>query len=433
MAEHPLLVFPEPATAERARRFGGGGRIRVPDVTQQAERLVPQFTRLQEAMEQKRIALQSHTLGIQPEQVLVLETFGSIENFVNAIRRIEGLEWLGEYEDRAISPEFGFEYEGVPDRQMSGQIFLVMTDQEALRQLQSFFDQWQENEDATFPYGLAKLKQAFAHLRRIRPWDAEDRIRDTGILEDWQFRIESGEDLIPFEAEFWFRGNRTRQLETERELQSIIESEDGEIVQRCLIPEIGYHAILARIPSAHIREIVDHPDVRANVRLLQWDGIRFIRPVGQCTVLLPDELDPVSLQEEEELQAVDTIDREPLVAVLDGLPLAGHHLLVDRIVIDDPDDFESDYQAHERRHGTAMASLICHGDLNESGQSLNRVIYARPIMKPKRGFNGQFVESIPDDVLPVDLVHRAVRRCYTSIIFAGCVNRFCRFHSLSDC
>ena len=29
--------------------------------------------------------------------------------------------------------------------------------------------------------------------------------------------------------------------------------------------------------------------------------------------------------------------------------------------------------------------------------------------------------------------HLLSENCYTSIIFAGCVNRFCRFHSLSDC
>ena len=27
MAEHPLLIFPEPARAERAKRRGGGGKL----------------------------------------------------------------------------------------------------------------------------------------------------------------------------------------------------------------------------------------------------------------------------------------------------------------------------------------------------------------------------------------------------------------------
>ena len=59
-----------------------------------------------------------------------------------------------------------------------------------------------------------------------------------------------------------------------------------------------------------------------------------------------------------------------------------------------------------------MASLICHGDLNEGTAPVNRLVHFRPIMKPRRGFDGRFVESIPDDVLIVDLIHRAVRRLY---------------------
>ena len=35
-------------------------------------------------------------------------------------------------------------------------------------------------------------------------------------------------------------------------------------------------------------------------------------------------------------------------------------------------------------------------------------------MKPRRGFDGRFIEAIPPDVLPIDLVHRAVRRLYES-------------------
>ena len=65
-------------------------------------------------MEQRRASLQNNSLGIQPEQVLVLETVGSIENFINAVRRVEGLEWLGEFERGDIIPDFGFEDESNP-------------------------------------------------------------------------------------------------------------------------------------------------------------------------------------------------------------------------------------------------------------------------------------------------------------------------------
>ena len=82
--DYPLLVFPNPVPADRAKRTGGGGKLRGPDPAVQAQRLVPQFQRLQEAMENRRLALQDNPLGLLPEQVLVLETIGcssGIERF----------------------------------------------------------------------------------------------------------------------------------------------------------------------------------------------------------------------------------------------------------------------------------------------------------------------------------------------------------------
>ena len=74
--DYPLLIFPDPAPAERAKRTGVGGNPKVPDASRQARRLAPQFWRLQEALERKRLALQENALGLLPEQVLVIDTVG---------------------------------------------------------------------------------------------------------------------------------------------------------------------------------------------------------------------------------------------------------------------------------------------------------------------------------------------------------------------
>jgi hypothetical protein len=98
-----------------------------------------------------------------------------------------------------------------------------------------------------------------------------------------------------------------------------------------------------------------------------------------------------------------------VLALLDGLPLANHSLLANRLQIDDPDGFSSNYTGNKRLHGTAMASLIVHGDLdNENKSILKRPLYVRPIMKLDTQFSQ--VECLPDNILPVDLVHRAVLR-----------------------
>lgn len=406
MAEYPLLIFPEPAHAERAKRRGGGGKVRLPGAQRQAGRLALQFQRLQQAMDRQRLALQDNPLGLQPEQVLVLETIGTVDRFINAIKNVTGLEWLGEFELEDITPGHGFEDEREAQKQLKGQLFLVMTDQRALQELQRLFSNWQQNPNAKFPRGLTPLKHAFAHLHTIRPWDAQDRIRDTGVFEDWQFRAQHGQQIVPFEAELWFRENVERRQQAESYLRGVIEALGGEVVQQCVIPEIAYHGILGRIPVEQVSEIV----AQREVRLLQCEDIMHLRPVGQCAIRVPEDLSETAALGGE--GQPDLPQGEPLVGLFDGLPLTGHRLLDGRLIVDDPDGYESAYQARERVHGTVMASLICHGDLDEGGGPAGRPVYVRPIMQPHRGFDGQFLEGIPEGVLPLDLVHRAVRRLY---------------------
>src|SRR6185503_10241665 len=42
---------------------------------------------------------------------------------------------------------------------------------------------------------------------------------------------------------------------------------------------------------------------------------------------------------------------------------------------------------------------------------LNRPIYVRPVMRPSYSFLGA-VEKMPEDILPLDLIHRSVRRMF---------------------
>ena len=237
-----------------------------------------------------RAALQDNPFGIQPEQVLVLETVGSIQDFVNIIRWVEGLEWLSEFEQEGMEPEYGFGDESKPDRQLRGQLFLIMTDQRALEGLRRLFDRWRVDPDEQFPHGLAKLKTAFAHLYDIRPWGVEDRIQETGIIEDWENRLQDDDEAVPFEVELWFRGDEQRRRRAESYVRSIIESMNGEIVQQCVISEISYHAILGRLSRSNIQEIVGHPELWGDVKLLQCEDVMHFRPVGQCMVTVPEDV-----------------------------------------------------------------------------------------------------------------------------------------------
>ena len=93
----PLLIYPTPATVDRTRR----GRppestLNKPTLQQQINRLSPKFAQLQSAF----INIQQTADNTDPEYVLVIEITDNIENFVNAVNKIDGLEWLGEIEIR---------------------------------------------------------------------------------------------------------------------------------------------------------------------------------------------------------------------------------------------------------------------------------------------------------------------------------------------
>ena len=409
-SDYPILVFPAPALAERARLPGGGGRSIRPGAGRQGERLAPQFRRLEEALANRRLELQASSLGVVPEQVLVLETVGPVENFIRAVEKVDGLEWLAEYELDDIAPGDGFEDENEPEKPLSGQLFLMMSDGRALGELRNLFEEWRRDPEARFSRGLAPLKHALEHLREIRPWGVEDRLTDTGLVEDWNQRAEFGQETVSFEAELWYRGSTARRRTAAAQLRQLVEALDGEIVSECVVGEIAYHGMLGRIDIARVRDVIDRPETRHDVGLFCCDDIMFLRPVGQCAVPMGDdsvEGAPARLIEPERVVA-----GTPVVALLDGMPLTGHVLLDGRLVVDDPEGYEDTYQAAERSHGTAMASLICHDDLDVGGTAIGRPVYVRPIMKARPWIDGRLVEAVPEDVLPVDLVHRAVVRLF---------------------
>ena len=312
---------------------------------------------------------------------------------------------------------YGFEDDKNAEKALRGQLFLVMTDQQALSQIRNLFESWERDPEASFPDGLAPLKRAFEHLHTIRPWGVEDRIRETGLLEDWRERLEHEQGDVPFEAELWFRRSAPGREQAESLLRELIASAEGQALQQCVIPEIGYHAILGRMPRAQVQAIMDDPEAFRYIRLLQCEDLCHARPVGQCAVPATDDGEPVPLTDEELNRLIPSSeppDGSPLTALFDGMPLTGHRLLDNRLVVDDPDGYEAAYQAQERVHGTGMASLICHGDLSRRDEAADRPVYVRPILQPRRGFGGQPPEAIPDNVLPVDLIHRAVRRLFES-------------------
>src|SRR5581483_10520765 len=405
MGTLPILIFPTHVTAARAKKGGGETAVHLPSAIRQGARLGPQIQRLEQAFAEGRGALRADVEGAEPEKVIVLETVGSITDFFNAVRRIRGMEWLAEVDEEMAADQDFYR----PDRRdapVSGRLFLIMANRAALDELLRMWAAYQANPEQPFPRNFNKWRDLFRRLRTLRLWNAEDRLRDTGLLENWRSEIENGRQTVAFEAELWFRGNEETRRRATVQVEGAVVAAGGQVVRTSTHPEIGYHGLLGSIPSATATQILDNP----SVRLLQLDEIMFFRPAGQSIATPPDS-PPILFAGE--VGAEQRPTGLPRIGLLDGLPFANHELLAGRLIVDDPEGWEQDYQAGERVHGTAMASLIIRGDLSSAEDSLARPLYVRPIMRPDpRDFRILRSESIPADQLTVDLLHSAVRRLY---------------------
>ncbi len=424
----PLIILPQPQVVDREKRRAFGGGVRFPSHSRQGQRLIPQFRQLQAAFDSRRIEIQGSSTGIVPEQVLVMETVGAVDDFVVAVRHVQGMEWLGEFDEDDIPPDDDFFVdEEHKEKNLSGRLYLVMANQQAMQQLLSLWGHYRRDANYQFPRGLTKWREMFKHLRSIRPWGVDDRIRETGVLEDWRRRVQEGQELIRFEAELWFRDNRVLRNLSRSRFDEVIHNNGGNIITQSIIPEITYHGILAELPIRSVQAILQNTDAQ----LVRCDQIMFLRPAGQAVIHAPAD-EPLYERLNERSRSIP--QGEPIVAIFDGYPLENHYLLEDRLAIDDPDDWGRDYPANDRIHGTEMASLIIHGELDANEDPLKRPLYMRPILKPDiRAFGTPRAEMIPEDIIAVDLVHRAVRRLFDGSEGEDPIAPQIRFINLSIC
>lgn len=362
----------------------------------------PKFSALEQVFAAKLAHLQKNPGGLFPEQTLVLETAGTVDDFYKAVRRIRGLEWMGDFDVDDLAPDEDFYNKEDKEAALPGRVYLVLYNQEGLSELLSLWKALQRNLDRPgFSRGRAKFKDLFLQLKDLRPWGPEDRLRETGLLEDFQESLAAGQDVMRVEVELWPRSNSWLRQRAERGIRTLVEKEEGRILGTCGIDAIAYHAVLAELPIQSVQRIL--ADV--SVELVQCEQVMFLRPAGQVLVEPPDgESEDNSVP----IHHFGLPAGEPVAALLDGLPLANHELLDGRLRIDDPDHWADQYPASVRHHGTAMASLILHSELDAPAVPLSRPLYVRPVMRPDPQDPRQ--ETVPPDCLTVDLFHRAIRR-----------------------
>jgi hypothetical protein len=360
---------------------------------------------LRDYFDRKALDLRASAAGQVPEEVLVFETIGSVANFLRAAKGISGLDFLAEWDLEDIAPDDDFCDEKRRDLLLSGRVFLVMTNQQALDQLLSLWNRYQQGERAT--RGFAPFFHLFDQLRDVRRWSPQDRLLETGIIEYWQEAAAAGDDtVIPFEAELWFRETAQLRAESFDRIRRVVSRMRGQVISVCELEPICYHAVVVALPASEIRRLVR----REEIELLGESAVMCFRPSGQTVApghVTPNLQGPVAAP-------VSTIPQgESTVALLDGLPLENHARLSGRLRVDDPDDYASAYTTSEREHGTTMASIILHGDLNAPRPPLPRPLYVRLVLRPDpQPWNAARDERVPFGVDAIDLTHRAVRRLF---------------------
>ena len=331
MPERPLLILPSPGEpVARRRRSVGGGKLHLPSPQRQAERLSPQFERLQQTLEERRARLQMEDRDLVPEEVVVLETVGTVDDFIRAVEAVPGMEWLAEVETEGIPPDDDFfalagDGEARSDKDLRGRIFLVFTNQAALQQMVSLWEGWQS--DRRLPRGLGRWKILFQQLRDVRCWGVRDRLQETGILEDWDERVEPGQELAPCEIELWRRLSPEQRRTARSRVGDLVEDMAGEVIAEADIEEIAYHALLVHLPVAQLRPLLEWSE--SDVALVQCEQIQFFRVSGQRSTWLADELQ----DRDEEALPEEPPAGSPIVALFDGLPLQAHRRLQGRLVV----------------------------------------------------------------------------------------------------
>ncbi|WP_392710304.1 S8 family peptidase [Rhizobium ruizarguesonis] len=347
----------------------------------QNQRFGPKFQRLTDVLQRDPGGLELRTdpAALAPERLLVFEVKGSIAAFARAINNVPGLELIDEEEMPG-------------DEDKAPVAYLLVPDLRALRQIESLWRSWVAGR--VLPQGFTPWRDVFACLRDLRVWGPADRVQrlDADVLAE-EIEGRADDELVPLEIELVFRASPDAGAISEATVVEAIRQSRGRLLSRARLDDIAYHAILAELPVAAIRTVVE----RAPGGLAGVEPIMHIRPQSVVTEIDTNDLLPAA-----PAPAMGPVTADPILALLDGVPVAGHPLLQPHLSLEDHFGLEPGALVAQRYHGSAMASLIVHGDRNKPEPPLPRRVHCIPVL----GDNDRF----PADRLIVDLIYQAVIR-----------------------
>ncbi|MDO9204145.1 S8 family peptidase [Methylotenera sp.] len=327
--------------------------------------------------------------AVVPERALVFDLLGPVAEFQLAAQAL-GLEWL-------IS-ESSEEDDGAADDELQGQtIYVTMPSEAGLYKLLAMWNRYKK------PLSPEKHERPFwkifEYLCDLRVWSVQDRI-DPSVTNFINKLLDAQPDrVVQVELDFWYRNAKERRDSAIKTLLTMLDEVGGTLIDLVEIDGIRYQGALIAIPAKVAKELAGRDG-----KLGSLDEIMTIRPQSEYAD---------TTQEDEIVEAgtgfdfSTTLPTGPCITgVLDGYPIVNHDSLAGRVIVEEVDIDSAQVPALNREHGTAMASMILHGDMEVSPPpSITRPIAAFPILSKSK--NG---EGIPTNKLAIGIVFRALSR-----------------------
>ena len=326
-----------------------------------------------------------------PDRALVFELKGPVANFIVAAKSL-GLEWLTEdYADLEGDDESAYD----DDEAGASTLYVTMP---TLKGLQSLLALWRRyTKGEAKPTDAREWWALFGYLTDVRTWSAKDRV-DPSVARYVERSIQAHPDRpVRLELDLWYRDNAELRATARSYLDILLEAVDGTLLDFATIEPIQYQAALIELPGQRAREL---SALTGPVALA--DPVMRVRPQSHYAI---DDKDG-SVVAQTNRDAPDSLNSRPAVAALiDGYPVQNHQLLRNRIDVEEVDVAGADVPVGRRFHGTSMASLILHGDLDANEPPLDRPLKVVPILAAPQSVQG---ECTPPDKLPIAMVYRAI-------------------------
>ncbi|PAJ86376.1 hypothetical protein DF156_20970 [Burkholderia ubonensis] len=398
--DHPLIRLPrvdrEGARIKPRRRPRFPKKISFQEQSKRFEETFQAISRSVEAWE-NGIDVSTDPRAVVPDRALVFELIGPVEAFEAAAAEL-GFEWLaGERVARGSRYDEDADEVDSNEADSSGQLYLTMPSQAGLKDLKAKWAAYCKGNLATTPADKA-LWSLFSYLRDVRTYSAQDRI-DSSVIQYIQKLLAHDPDRpVVIEINLWFRATAAQRALATQALVSLLEAENATLLDSVTIEEIQYQAALVRVSVAVAYEISQRHGAFANA-----DEVMAIRAQSVPLEPAPESTSHASPS----IGPLPPANAPCFTALLDGYPITEHDALRGRLIVAEADVTALHAPVTLRYHGTAMASLVIHGDLHDAQPtSLPVKVAVTPVLASLPGRN---IETTPAGKLPVGVIYRAVK------------------------